>query len=105
MWQEADASQESLLTPCGMKRRERYLATVRELKRWMTEYLVTLQGYHAGQAVPVRAGNVVLLVDDSKWRLLWRMARVLQLYPGRDGKSRIALILTCAGGTMLRPIR
>ena len=42
--------------------------------------------------MPVRE-DVVLLAEDSKRRLLWRMARVAQLYPGRDGKSRVALVL------------
>ena len=94
------------LTGEGMQRCARYLTTVCQhlQQRWMTEYLVTLQSYHAGQSMPVRE-DVVLLADDSKRRLLWRMACVAQLYPGRDGKSRIALVSLSGGGTLLRPVR
>ena len=89
-----------------LTQRMRYVQTViSHLKqRWTKEYLVTLNAYHtSGHSRPIRNGDIVLMVDNSK-RQLWRMARVECLFAGKDGKHRVARVFI-GGKTTLRPIK
>ena len=45
-----------------------------------------------------------MFVMDGGRKQFWRMARVVQLLPGRDGQHRVAMIDT-GGATTLRPIK
>ena len=93
------------VTARQLTHRMRYVRTVADhlRKRWRQEYLVTLNAHHSGQSRPVQCGDVVFVMDGGR-KQFWRMARVVQLLPGRDGKHRVAMIDT-GGATTLRPIK
>ncbi|GFT75483.1 DUF5641 domain-containing protein [Nephila pilipes] len=52
----------------------------------------------------VKPGEIVLIEDDSKKRLLWPMAKVLEVYPGKDNTVRVVRVKT-QSGEIVRPIR
>ena len=93
------------VTARQLTHRMRYVRTVADhlRKRWRQEYLVTLNAHHSGQSRPVQCGDVVFVMDGGR-KQFWRMARVVQLLPGRDGKHRVAMIDT-GSATTLRPIK
>ena len=51
-------------------------------------------------------GDIVIVKGDSTPRAFWRLARVEQLLPGKDGKIRSAIIKLGGGnsGSTRRPI-
>ena len=108
IWSSEDCSKiiEAGVNVTQLGRRMRYIKTVGEhlKQRWTREYLVTLNRYHAGSSRPLKQGDIVFVMDDGK-RQSWRLARVVQLYSGKDGKCRVASIRTSSGTTTLRPIR
>ena len=93
------------LTAAQLSARFSYIINVKEhlRKRWREQYLVGLSSYQSAQARPIKAGEVVLVVDDKKKRHLWRLGRVIELFAGRDGKSRVARVKV-GNSTMLRAI-
>ena len=75
-------------------------------KRWLREYLPTLQvrgKWH--KALPnLKPNALVLLVDDSAPRGHWSLGRVLEVYPGPDGMVRTVKVKTKAS-VYIRPIQ
>lgn len=58
--------------------------------RWRKEYLQTLQPrrkWHQ-ERDNIKAGDVVLLKDDSAHRNYWPLGRVVRCFPGKDGLVR-----------------
>ena len=45
----------------------------------------------------VKVGELVLLRDDIVQQGLWPLGRIENIYPGRDGKVRVADVQTKAG--------
>ena len=84
--------------------RMRYIRRVADhlRRRWRQEYLVTLNTHHSGQSWPVQCGDVVFVMDGGR-KQFWRTARVVQLFPEKDGNHRVSMIDT-GGATTLRPI-
>ena len=78
----------------------------RLVNRWNTEYLQTLRAWNTPTRTPPprlpRKGDVVL-VSDKVPRGRWPLARVLDLFPGRDGHYRAAM-LEMRGKQTRRPI-
>ena len=74
-------------------------------QRWLREYLPSLQrrSKWITSKSNVKVGNLVLIVDENTVRNKWQMARVLEVYTGRDGKVRSATVKT-ATGNLHRPI-
>ena len=70
-------------------------------QRWHAEYLTSLRHHHQSKSAPVKAGDVVLVADNQKKRHLWRMGRIVEVYPGKDGKCRVARVRV-GQSTMLR---
>lgn len=73
--------------------------------RWMREYIPQLQircKWHEVRE-QVKVGEVVLVVEKSLPRHLWPLGRVVNIFPGRDGRVRCVNILTRAG-IMRRPL-
>ena len=70
-------------------------------QRWYAEYLTSLRHHHQSKSAPVKAGDVVLVADNQKKRHLWRMGRIVEVYPGKDGKCRVARVRV-GQSTMLR---
>ena len=70
-------------------RQVQYLANI-FWHRWIKEYLPSLQERIKWQK-PQRnfsVGDLVLLVDESTHRNAWPLGRVLEVYPGNDGRVR-----------------
>ncbi|XP_028966994.1 uncharacterized protein LOC114828172 [Galendromus occidentalis] len=64
--------------------------------RWHREYLLLLRSSIATrghQASPIRLGDVCLLRDDNQPRIRWRLVRILEAHPGRDGKTRTYTVM------------
>lgn len=81
-----------------------YLANV-FWRRWLKEYLVCLQErqkWVAPQA-NIKVGDIVLIVNESAPRNLWRMARVIETIPDKKGYVRQAKLRT-KNNVLLRPI-
>ncbi|GBN83054.1 hypothetical protein AVEN_39405-1 [Araneus ventricosus] len=51
----------------------------------------------------IRIDDAVLIEGGNKSKLLWRLGRVIQGFPGRDGGVRSSLLKTSAG-TLKRPV-
>ena len=73
--------------------------------RWVKEYMMSLQesSKWRRQRENLRPGDLVLVAEDKYVRSRWPLARVLQVFPGRDGKVRSAKVKT-ASGEFHRPI-
>ncbi|GBM82681.1 hypothetical protein AVEN_55678-1 [Araneus ventricosus] len=74
--------------------------------RFRKEYLSLLiekQGRNKNVREP-QIGEVVLIGDDSKKRLNWPLAIIMEVLPGRDGKVRTVKVRTQSGVTT-RPVQ
>ena len=74
-------------------------------KRWSGEYLSTLQtrGKWTTEQENAKEGDVVLIKGENLPPTHWRMGIIEKIYPGRDGKIRMATVRT-KNGNMDRPI-
>ncbi|KAL4100913.1 hypothetical protein QTP88_020938 [Uroleucon formosanum] len=74
-------------------------------RRWSSEYLTTLQERSRWtKGVPnVKIDDMVVVVDTQNPPLLWRLGRIVELFPGTDGHVRVARVLTRAG-SVVRPV-
>ena len=74
-------------------------------KRWVKEYLPqnNVRAQWSKGSTNLNIGDLVWLVDDNLKRSHYRMARVIETYPGKDGVVRSALIKT-SDGTLKRPV-
>ena len=74
-------------------------------QRWVREYLpqnnVRFQWNKSETNIEV--GDQVWLIEDNVKRSQYRMARIVEIYPGKDGFVRSALIKTL-DGTLKRPV-
>lgn len=74
-------------------------------QRWSSEYLVTLNKFNKWH-YPSRnltVGDVVVLKEDSIVPSKWPLAKVIRVYPGKDGLVRVATVKT-EKGTYKRPV-
>ena len=82
------------------------------IKQWRTEYLTSLREQISamasirGSGSSISEGDIAIVKGDSTPRAFWRLAQVEQLLPGKDGKTRSAIIMLggCNSGTVRRPI-
>ena len=100
------ASSDRPLDPRQLSARVKYVHTVYEHlnQRWSSEYLIRLSEYHRSKSTPIVVNDVVFIADDNRKRQSWRLGRVAELYPGRDGKCRVAKVQV-GQSSMLRPIQ
>ncbi|KAL3975616.1 lysophosphatidylglycerol acyltransferase 1 [Sarotherodon galilaeus] len=58
--------------------------------RWKKEYLLNLQGRQkwTKEHRNAKINDVVLLKDEITPRNQWKLARIIEVYPGKDGKVR-----------------
>ena len=75
-------------------------------KRWSREYVPTLTMRKKWQKdiKNVQVGDLVLLTDPNAPRGSWPLARVTEVYPGRDGRVRSVQIKTSGGAVYRRPV-
>ena len=74
-------------------------------KRWTNEYIpqCNIRCKWNRSSRNLKVGELVWLVDDQLKRCYYRMARVIEVYPGGDGVVRSAKIKT-AEGELRRPV-
>lgn len=74
-------------------------------KRWHVDYLHTLQVRQKWNTpdVQVQPGTLVLIHQDNTPPLRWPTGIIEQVYPGKDGVTRAALVRTVSG-TFKRPV-
>lgn len=68
-----------------------YLPNLQERKKWRTD------------GTPIQVDQVVLIIDPQIPRALWPVGKVMQVYPGDDGRVRTASVLV-KGRTYTRPV-
>ena len=75
-------------------------------KRWHTDYLTHLQAKTPRIPNPdsIQQGDLVLIMDDNLPSLQWPTARVQDIHPGTDRRTRVVTLWT-GSGTTTRAIR
>jgi hypothetical protein len=68
-------------------------------RRWLKEYLPTLTvaSKWTSEKPNLKPDDVVLVVDRNAPRGHWPLARVLEVFPGRDGRVRVVKVKTASG--------
>ncbi|UYV71869.1 hypothetical protein LAZ67_9000806 [Cordylochernes scorpioides] len=86
--------------------RYRHCQRLREAlrSRFRSEYLGQLVQKANERSPKLSVGDVVIVKVEDKRRLHWPMARIVELFPGRDGHSRVAKVRTKLG-TLIRPVQ
>ncbi|XP_062712837.1 uncharacterized protein LOC134289973 [Aedes albopictus] len=74
-------------------------------KRWTREYLPTLtkRTKWFGDVKPVKPGDLVLIIDDTK-RNGWIRGRVLEVLTAADGRVRQAMVQTAGSALTRKPV-
>ena len=94
-----------------MTRRLRYLKKCRDnvRKRWLNEYLCTLQERINAEAKvkheATMKGEILLLKDSTENRANWKIGRVVDPIVGKDDVTRECKILTGSGYVVERPLQ
>ena len=93
-----------------MGRRWRYRQTLLTSfwNSWKKDYLMDLKSAHRCETpVPtvLKVGEVVLIGDDNLPRQTWKMARITELFPGRDGLYCSCMVRTTTGSLLKRPVQ
>ena len=75
-------------------------------RKWSRDYLQHLQtaGKWHKKRPNLLVGDLVLMSDANSFKQQWTLARVTDVYPGRDGLVRVVDVKTCDGKTYRRPI-
>lgn len=75
-------------------------------KVWNKHYLNLLQSRPKWQNIQpnVKIGTLVILRDDNLSPLYWPLARITNIYPGKDGKVRVVEVKTSNGHTHKRAV-
>ena len=90
-----------------VKRRWKQVQYMADLfwKRWSKEYLVQLQERQkwVRPKANIKIGDVVLIVDGTRHRNQWQMARVISTMPDKEGLVRQVQVQT-RSTTLVRPV-
>ena len=67
------------------------------LKRWRTDYLSSLRESHKTKSrqdkkLDISVGDIVILKNDSTSKNIWKLAKIVELLPGRDEAIRSAVV-------------
>ncbi|UYV65068.1 hypothetical protein LAZ67_3003034, partial [Cordylochernes scorpioides] len=91
-----------------LSRKYQYIKRVREdlRERFRIEYFGFLrqETRRLKTTIPLKVGDMVLIGQESLKRLHWPLARIIQLYPGKDGLVRVTKVKT-SSGDKIRPIQ
>ena len=73
--------------------------------RWLKEYLPTLNRRPKWTKVvkDMKKGDVVLALESNLSRGRWPLGRIVEIYPGRDGHTRVAKV-QCGEKTVVLPV-
>lgn len=68
-------------------------------RRWVQEYLPTLtrRTKWCERTDPIKVGDIVVIIDENNHRNCWPKGRVVDVFPGKDGQVRHALVQTSTG--------
>ncbi|UYV63815.1 hypothetical protein LAZ67_2005744 [Cordylochernes scorpioides] len=92
----------------SLQKRYRFRQRLREdlRKRFRTEYFGFLrqETKRRSKTRPIKVGDLVLIGQDNAKRVNWPLARVVEVYPGRDGPVRVAKLRT-SKGVQIRPVQ
>lgn len=74
--------------------------------RWKSEYLNTLtqRAKWTKHSKPLSIGSMVIIKDDIRAPLHWPVGRVVELIPGVDGVTRVAIVKTKNNTRIQRPL-
>lgn len=74
-------------------------------KRWRRDYLQLLQSRHkwSSNSPNIKIGDLILLHEDNLPPLKWKMGRIIDVHPGRDGKVRVVSV-HIHGNIVKRPL-
>ena len=53
----------------------------------------------------LKAGEIVLIGENNLPRQTWKMGRIMELCPGRDGLIRSCAVRTTTGSLLKRPVQ
>lgn len=102
-----DLGKDDLNSRIAIQWKERQRLHAEFTGRWRKEYLLSLspslKWTRPGQEP--RIGEVVLLGDKPVSRILWPLAVIKELHPGRDGKTRTVTLKTADGQVWRRDLR
>ena len=93
-----------------LNKRYNHFQTVLEhlIKRWKSEYLTELREFHKSKrsigSVQINIGDIVLIEEDKKSRLLWKTAKVEKILASSDGCSRAATVKYLQGDGSFRHV-
>ncbi|XP_021965751.1 uncharacterized protein LOC110860944 [Folsomia candida] len=94
-----------VLNSNGLHKKYRELTALREelRSRFRKEYLSLLvQRGKVKKCEEFHLGDLVLVSCDNQKRIFWPMARIVELFPGKDGQVRVARVKT-ENGFLTRP--
>ncbi|XP_042146100.1 uncharacterized protein LOC121835717 [Ixodes scapularis] len=102
--------EEDQASPENLARGWKYRNTVMNQfwRRWRSEYLLELRSAHIAKpsnSSCIQTGDLVLLKDNRLPRHMWKLCRVNETFPGRDGKVRSCRIITPSGRELCQPIQ
>ncbi|GFS45503.1 uncharacterized protein TNIN_382121, partial [Trichonephila inaurata madagascariensis] len=96
-----------ILDSSSLNKRHAYRQRVKQdlRKRFRTEYLGHLRQsskFDKNQK-PLQIGDIVLVSSDNTKRIEWPLAKVMELYPSKDGSIRLVKV-KMKSGEFLRPV-
>lgn len=75
---------------------------------WRRDYLMDLKSAHKCETptpTALKVGDVVLIGEDNAPRQTWKMGRITETFPGRDGLVRSCTVRTSMGRLLKRPVQ
>jgi len=93
--------------PLNSLRRWKYVQALMQLfwRRWSSEYLPQLQirGKWTSNKTPLKIGDIAIVRDENTPPTKWKLGRVLNVHPGKDGIIRVVTIRLGSGAELKRP--
>lgn len=102
-----DLPEMEVLNSQGLQKKYKEMMKLREAlrERFRKEYLSQLvQRGSTKKCEEFKVGDVVLVGSDNQKRLQWPMAKIVELFPGKDNEIRVARVKT-QGGFLVRPLQ
>jgi hypothetical protein len=102
-----DLPEEKLLkvSYLGSKKRDISQLLTELKERFRKEYLgLLVQRGKENKTRQYKVGEIVFVERDDKKRIFWPMARIIELFPGKDGDHRVARVRT-KNGVLVRPLQ
>ncbi|XP_056094778.1 uncharacterized protein LOC130073406 [Rhinichthys klamathensis goyatoka] len=76
--------------------------------RWRKDYLLDLKSAHSCKTqkpTELKMGDIVLIGDANMPRQTWKLGKIEELFPGRDGKVRSCAVRTSTRTVLKRPVQ